>query len=228
MSETIDGAVDNTTEEIVIDLNAEKTETPPVKEESKPTVKVIPAKSINELTEEERKILIDNARAGIDNPNFNVKLFKNGNARICKAKKPTLSQQIISNNGERVFSNTTAKGFARDEVHDGRVYMTDNQLMWEHIFELENKYNTLYTKHKKLKAKYNDLYIEDEDLPVRQMPTYEQYQEENPSSLRSSTEEPVYEQQQQEPVYEEQPQQTQPAYQNVASRRSWRSMILNR
>ena len=85
--------------------------------------------------------------------------------------------------------------------------MTDNQLMWEHIFELENKYNTLYTKHKKLKAKYNDLYIEDDDLISRQ-------------NL-------VYEEQKQKPVYEEQPQRTQPTYQNI-KRNNWRSMILNR
>jgi hypothetical protein len=99
-------------------------------EVKKPEPKIIPAKRIDELTDEERKILIENERAGIKNPYYNVKLFKNGNVRICKAKKPTLSQQIISNNGERVFSNTTAKGKARDEVHDGKVYMTDNQLMW--------------------------------------------------------------------------------------------------
>ena len=207
---------DNVTEEIVLDLNENINEDKKdeVKEEvKKPEPKIIPAKRIDELTDEERKILIDNERAGIKNPYYNVKLFKNGNVRICKAKKPTLSQQVISNNGEREIRNTNG--------NNGKVYMTDNQLMWEHIFELENKYNTLYTKHKKLKAKYNDLYIEDEDLPVRQMSGYEQMQE------------PVYEQQQQEPVYEQQQEpvyeeQTQPpTYQNI-KRNNWRSMLSNR
>ena len=196
-----------TTEEIVLDLNENINEDKKdeVKEEvKKPEPKIIPAKRIDELTDEERKILVDNERAGIKNPYYNVKLFKNGNVRICKAKKPTLSQQVISNNGEREIKNTNGD--------NRKVYMTDNQLMWEHIFELENKYNTLYTKHKKLKAKYNDLYIEDDDLISRQMPTYEQQQE------------PVYEQQQ-EPVYEEQPQP--PTYQNI-KRNSWRSMLSNR
>ena len=97
--------------------------------------------------------------------------------------------------------------------------MTDSQLMWEHIFELENKYNTLYTKHKKLKAKYNDLYIEDDDLISRQNSVYEQMQQKQ---------EPVYEEQEQEPVYEEQTQQTQqPTYQNI-KRNNWRSMLSNR
>ena len=196
---------DNTTEEIVLDLNEDKKDVKK-EEDIKPEPKIIPAKRIDELTDEERKILIENERAGIKNPYYNVKLFKNGNVRICKAKKPTLSQQVISNNGEREIRNTNG--------NNGKVYMTDSHLMWEHIFELENKYNTLYTKHKKLKAKYNDLYIEDDDLISRQNPVYEQQQQE-----------PVYEQQ--EPVYEEQPQQTQPTYQNI-KRNSWRSMLSNR
>ena len=205
-----------TTEEIVLDLNENINEDKKdeVKEEvKKPEPKIIPAKRIDELTDEERKILVDNERAGIKNPYYNVKLFKNGNVRICKAKKPTLSQQVISNNGEREIKNTNGD--------NRKVYMTDNQLMWEHIFELENKYNTLYTKHKKLKAKYNDLYIEDDDLISRQNSTYEQMQE---PVYEQQQQEPVYEQQQ-EPVYEEQPQP--PIYQNI-KRNNWRSMLSNR
>ena len=207
---------DNTTEEIVLNLNENINEDKKdevkeeVKKPEKTEPKIIPAKRIDELTDEERKILIENERAGIKNPYYNVKLFKNGNVRICKAKKPTLSQQVISNNGEREIKNTNGG--------NGKVYMTDNQLMWEHIFELENKYNTLYTKHKKLKAKYNDLYIEDDDLTFRQNSTYEQQQE------------PVYEQQQ-EPVYEQEQEQEHeyqpPIYQNI-KRNNWRSMLSNR
>ena len=198
-----------TTEEIVLNLNENINEDKKdevkeeVKKPEKTEPKIIPAKRIDELTDEERKILIDNERAGIKNPYYNVKLFKNGNVRICKAKKPTLSQQVISNNGEREIKNTNGD--------NRKVYMTDNQLMWEHIFELENKYNTLYTKHKKLKAKYNDLYIEDEDLISRQNSTYEQQQQE-----------PVYEQEQ-EHEHEYQP----PIYQNI-KRNNWRSMLSNR
>ena len=210
---------DNTTEEIILDLNENKKDVKEdVKEEvKKPEPKIIPAKRIDELTDEERKILIENERAGIKNPYYNVKLFKNGNVRICKAKKPTLSQQVISNNGEREIKNTNGD--------NRKVYMTDNQLMWEHIFELENKYNTLYTKHKKLKAKYNDLYIEDEDLTFRQNSTYEQKEE---PVHEEQEQEPVYEEQTQQPVYEEQTQQPQqPTYQNI-KRNNWRSMLSNR
>ena len=207
-----------TTEEIVLDLNEnineDKKEDKKEEEVKKPEPKIIPAKRIDELTDEERKILIENERAGIKNPYYNVKLFKNGNVRICKAKKPTLSQQVISNNGEREIKNTNGD--------NRKVYMTDNQLMWEHIFELENKYNTLYTKHKKLKAKYNDLYIEDDDLISRQNSTYEQ---QNPV-YEEQKQEPVYEQQ--APVYEQEQEQTQPPiYQNI-KRNNWRSMLSNR
>ena len=210
---------DNTTEEIILDLNENINENKKdeVKEEvKKPEPKIIPAKRIDELTDEERKILIDNERAGIKNPYYNVKLFKNGNVRICKAKKPTLSQQVISNNGEREIRNTNG--------NNGKVYMTDSQLMWEHIFELENKYNTLYTKHKKLKAKYNDLYIEDEDLTFRQNSVYEQKEEQ---VYEEQKQEPVYEEQEQNPVYEEQTPTQQPTYQNI-KRNNWRSMLSNR
>ena len=206
---------DNMTEEIVLDLNEDKKEDVKKEEDIKPEPKIIPAKRIDELTDEERKILIENERAGIKNPYYNVKLFKNGNVRICKAKKPTLSQQVISNNGEREIRNTTG--------NNGKVYMTDSQLMWEHIFELENKYNTLYTKHKKLKAKYNDLYIEDDDLISRQNLVYEE-QKQNPV-YEQQQQEPVYEEQKQEPVYEEQTQP--PTYQNI-TRNNWRSMLSNR
>ena len=81
-----------TTEEIVLDLNEninedkkdetlKRRELSALKEEEevkKPEPKIIPAKRIDELTDEEKKILIENARAGIDNPYYSVKLYKNG------------------------------------------------------------------------------------------------------------------------------------------------------
>ena len=196
---------ENLTDEIVIDLN-EKVE--PDKEKPKTTVKVIPAKRIDELTDEEKKIIIENARAGIDNPYYNVKLYKNGTTRICKSKKPTISQQAVSNKGERLINSNTSDS--------RKVYMTDNQLIWEHVLELENKYNNLYRKHKKLKAKYNDLYIEDEDIAQKPQPE-PQPEPEQPQK------QPEHEQPQPEP----EPQPEQPVYQNYNRRGNWRSMLLN-
>ncbi len=200
---------ENLTDEIVIDLN-EKENVEPDKEKPKTTVKVIPAKRIDELTDEEKKIIIENARAGIDNPYYNVKLYKNGTTRICKSKKPTISQQAVSNKGERLINSNTSDS--------RKVYMTDNQLIWEHVLELENKYNNLYRKHKKLKAKYNDLYIEDEDIAQKPQPEPQK----TPLGLSSKSEQPEHEQPQPEP--EPQPE---PVYQNYNRRGNWRSMLLN-
>ena len=212
---------EDVSEEVVIDLNEEKkTESKEEKTQS-PTVNVIPAKRIDALTDAEKKILIENARTGVDNPNYTVKLYKNGSARICKRKKPSISQMAVSSMGERLLINTPGDS--------NRVYMTDSQLIWEHVLELENKYNNLYRKHKKLKSKYNDLYIEDEDVPQQRanyVPQQEQRQEQQEVQ-------PPRQQEQHEPVQQEvQPQtlseQQQPVYQAAPSRTNWRSMIMNR
>ena len=209
---------ENMTEEIIIDLNEKEPKgsagkaqenVEPDKEKPKTTVKVIPAKRIDELTDEEKKILIENARAGIDNPYYNVKLYKNGTTRICKSKKPTISQQAVSNKGERLINSNTSDS--------RKVYMTDNQLIWEHVLELENKYNNLYRKHKKLKAKYNDLYIEDEDIAQKPQP-----EPQKQSEPEQPQKQPEHEQPQPEP--EPQPE---PVYQNYNRRGNWRSMLLN-
>ena len=214
---------ENMTEEIILDLNENK-KVEPNKETSTPTpttsVKVIPAKRIDELTDDEKKILIDNARAGIENPYYNVKLYKNGTTRICKSKKPTISQQAVSNKGERSLNSNTSD--------NRKVYMTDNQLIWEHVLELENKYNNLYRKHKKLKAKYNDLYIED-DTPTPTPKTDSSNVEPTPTPQNQL--QPQHEQPQPEHQPEPQPEQVepeQPIYQNYNRRGNWRSMLLNR
>lgn len=140
-------------EEVVIDLN--KPETPTSTSTSTPNYNVVPSKRIDELTDDEKTTLINNARAGVDNPYYDVKLFKNGKTRICKRKKPTISNQAVISKGEKLYMGKNG---------EQKVYMTDSQLMWEHVLELENKYNSLYRKHKKLKSKYNDLYVEDDNI----------------------------------------------------------------
>ena len=217
---------ENMTEEIVLDLNENKKVEPNNDKPSTPTsttsVKVIPAKRIDELTDDEKKILIDNARAGIENPYYNVKLYKNGTTRICKSKKPTISQQAVSNKGERSLNSNTSD--------NRKVYMTDNQLIWEHVLELENKYNNLYRKHKKLKAKYNDLYIED-DIPTPTPKTDSSNVEPTPTPQNQPQPQPQHEQPQPEHQHEQvepEPQPEQPIYQNYNRRGNWRSMLLNR
>ena len=56
---------------------------------------------------------------------------------------------------------------------EAKKYYTDNQLLFEHIIEINAKIDKLTSKHKKLKKKYNtirnDIYADDEDI-VEQSP----------------------------------------------------------
>ena len=193
-------------EKVIIDLNANKKSENEVenKVENKverpadlraspePVYTVIPEKRIDELTDEDKKVLINNARSGIDNPYYTVKLFKNGNTRICKKKKNSISKEAVESNGERTIKNQNS---------DKKVYMTDNQLIWEHLFELENKYNTLYRKHKKLKSKYNDLYIED-DTSYGVKPEDEQQQPDIKDDVKDEVKDEQQQQQLQQQLHE--------------------------
>ena len=228
-------------EKVIIDLNAnkksenevenkvERTFSPEL-QRSEPVYTVIPEKRIDELTDEDKKVLINNARSGIDNPYYTVKLFKNGNTRICKKKKNSISKEAVESNGERTIKNQNS---------DKKVYMTDNQLIWEHLFELENKYNTLYRKHKKLKSKYNDLYIEDDTSygvkPEDERSTgperlREQQQQPDVKDERSTGPERLREQQQQPEVKDEQQQQQQQLHEPLIQRNplSWRQALMQR
>ena len=126
-----------------------------VKEENSP--KFVEKKSINSLSEDKRAIIIANAKNGVDQPYFNVKFFKNGRTTITKKKEPpqTVSKKVVS-------QNTAAKIPPKKDLP---VYYTDNQLLFEHIIELNAKVDRLMQKHKKLKRRYqtlqDDLYVDD-------------------------------------------------------------------
>ena len=72
--------------EIVIDLvdkndgENEKTSEPVNDEQPKPKVakKFVERKQIVDLTDDEKALIVANARNGLDQPYFDVKLFKNG------------------------------------------------------------------------------------------------------------------------------------------------------
>ena len=119
---------------------------------------VIPDKSVKSLTDDERAIIVANAKNGIDQPYFDVKYFSNGNYRIVKRKKvkPTVAQKVISAAANVVDPNPS------------KVYYTNDQLLLEHIIELNSKFDKLMNKHKKLKHKYQtlctDLYVDDNSI----------------------------------------------------------------
>ena len=92
-------------------------------------------------------MIVANAKAGLDQPNFNVKFFKNGKYRIVKKKAISTTPPMKT---------------------EKKVYYSDNQLLFEHIIELNAKVEKLMTKHKKLKRRYqslqNDIYIDDNEV----------------------------------------------------------------
>lgn len=138
-----------------IDDTSEKT-----KQETKQETKFVENKSIKSLTDDERAIIIANAKSGIEQPNFDVKFFSNGNFRIIKRKqvKPSVSQKVINADNENSLDK---------QIQDKKIYYTNDQLLIEHIIELNSKVDKLMSKHKKLKRKYQtlctDLYVDDND-----------------------------------------------------------------
>ena len=152
--------------EIVIDLesqedskNSSKSADINVMDEQKPKLasKFVEKKQIVDLTDDEKALIVANAKNGLDQPNFSVKFFKNGKYRILKKKEqaPTVSQKIISSNAEST------------KQPEKKVFYSDNQLLFEHIIELNSKVDRLMQKHKKLKRKYqtlqNDIYVDDDE-----------------------------------------------------------------
>lgn len=164
MSEEVIATEESNEKEIVLDeVNAtdvgdkdvKNDDTNEVSDKTK-TPKFVEQKQVGELTEDERSLIIANARNGVDQPYFNVKFFKNGKVQITKKRKqtPTVSQKAIKNTPP---SNTEKK-----------VYYSDNQLLFEHIIELNSKVDKLMAKHKKLKRRYqtlqNGIYVDEDDI----------------------------------------------------------------
>ena len=201
---------EESSKEIVIEINGEEN----VKDNNeddilnKAETKFVEQKQVSALTEEERNLILSNAKAGIDQPYYEVKTFKNGKQRIIKKKTvtPTVSQKAI----KTTPSPTNA---------EQKVYYSDNQLLFEHIIELNAKVDKLMTKHKKLKRRYqalqNDIYVDDEEFNELQGKAHE-------------VEEPVVSEGVEAKTNEEQKEQVknQPnAYVQPVSTRGWRSRL---
>ena len=153
MSEDINKEIGKETEtetetEIEIPIENQEPENQPQKTTSKePQTKV---KDISKLTLEERAKIISDARNGIPSEHYDVIVLKNGNTRIVKKKikTPSLSNRLINEQKQEVNNSK-------------KLYMSDNQLMMEHIIELNNQVNKLANKHKKLKKKYRVAQIDE-------------------------------------------------------------------
>ena len=164
-------------------------------------IRSIPQKKIAELTEQEKKALYDASLRNEYSDYYDVKQFTNGHYRIIKKKPQSIAQKAITDKGELEVATPTGPQ---------KVYMSNDQLIWMHLMDLESKYNKLYTKHKKLKKRYNDLYIEDieepqvsaspivssepaperEALSAKHEPVHEEPQEPSPEQLLYQTYQP--------------------------------------
>ena len=171
----------------------------------------ITRKKIADLTENERNQLIKDAQNGLENDYYTVKMCKNGSTRIC-LKKQSKAQQILTEAKENQPIPTTSKR-----------YYTDNQLLMEHIINLETSFNNLKTKHKKLKKRYNELegYLYADDVRAEDEHPLKEVKPE-----REQKQEPEHKQEEQ---LEREQQHQQPIQQPVRYRyiRSWREINSN-
>ena len=130
---------------------------PSTSESTPKSFQTVEPKHIANLTDDERATIIASVRNGVEQPYYDVKFYKNGNTRIIKRKlkQPSTAEQVI--NSQPLPATTEAKR-----------YYTDNQLLFEHIIELNAKVDRLTAKHKKLKKKYttirNDIYADEDDI----------------------------------------------------------------
>ena len=187
-------------------------------EEKKQEVSVV--KDISKLTLEERAKIITDARNGIPNEHYDVILLKNGNTRIVKKKNKTPTQSVAS----RLISQTQNN----QAPTPNKIYMSDTQIMMEHIIELNNQVNKLMTKQKKLKKKYKtlkyDIYEDVDENQITQEPKQETKQEQ---IKQEPTREPTQETKQD--VTQDTAQDIKPSYRTAGIRvlpqKGWRSYI---
>ena len=220
MSEDINKETGKETEtetetEIEIPIENQEPENQPQKTTSKePQTKV---KDISKLTLEERAKIISDARNGIPSEHYDVIVLKNGNTRIVKKKNKTPTQSVASRLISQTQNNQTPT--------PNKIYMSDTQIMMEHIIELNNQVNKLMTKQKKLKKKYKTLkYDIYEDVDEEKQITQETKQEQIKQEPTQETKQDVTQETKQDTA-----QDIKPSYRTAGIRvlpqKGWRSYI---
>jgi hypothetical protein len=121
----------------------------------------ISSKAVKQLSRDERSKLISDFENGVENQYFKVMKMKNGQIRITKRfnplPTPDKAPEVINNKINKQYNNKL---------------LTNEQLLLEHIFDLERKYEQMRLKHKKLKKRYNKLetdLFDDEPLDIKEI-----------------------------------------------------------
>ena len=147
--------------------------------ENKNLNRVITAKRVCDLSKEDEKWLVENAKKGNSHEFFEVMLFKNGNHRI-------------------KLKNGNKRSVAQKNIETKAGMMTNDQLLMEHVFDLEARLKVMEMKHKKLKKKYKglkqDIYVDvDEGEAENQVSTNQPEREETKKEEVKKTED-IFEQ----------------------------------
>ena len=108
---------------------------------------------------------------------YKVYFYRNGTNKIVRKKQPPKY-------------NTTKRLLEQEQLEDLRArqstrgQMSTEQILMEHVIDLEAKYATLYQKHKKLKKRtkelQEDLYYDENDDKTASVPPKQVNQEQQP------------------------------------------------
>ena len=187
-------------------------ETTPAEQSSEPHVQETidwSSRKVKDLSKDERQKLIHDHEAGIDNEYFKVQQLKNGSVRIVKRSNPLTA------------SSTEAK--INDRYTGKRL--TTEQLLMEHVLDLERKYEVMRHKHKRLKKRYNklenDLFdSDDEEVPAAEVSVRSHERKEVDEVIENPVKVREPEQLPREPIITA-------AFRKRSGKPSWRNMISN-
>lgn len=227
---------ETTNNEITIELNDQETNDTSNKNNNVESPSFVERKQIFELTPDERAIIVANAKNGIDQPNYTVKFNKNGTYRILKKKiaQPTVAQRALSQSAthDDISRNAMSERQLSTPSANNKIYYTDNQLLFEHIIELNNKVDKLMAKHKKLKHRYqtlqNDIYVDSEELSNNESPTEDMISQSAMSDrlMQSTTSTAIQEEHTEQQTSQNiLPDNNSTAFMNTQIRNNWRSRI---
>ena len=197
---TKDEDVDDVAPEELIDTEENKPKITP-EPDNKPEYRELEYKNVCKLTDDEKDYLINLYKNGGEHDLYKVYFYRNGTNKIVRKKQPPKY-------------NTTKRLLEQEQLEEMRAkqntrgQMSTEQILMEHVIDLETKYATLYQKHKKLKKRtkelQEDLYYDENDVdkplsrPPKQVKQDEQEQpqqeveNEQPQEQQYSYSQPAY------------------------------------
>ena len=143
------------------ETSQQPSEHPPEQPVNKPPpIPEYASKTVKKLSKDERGALISKFEKGEEDPYFKVTKMSNGSIRVTKRKNP-----IVQNVEE-------AQQQRSNRIANKVNHLTNEQLLMEHIIDLETRFESMRLKHKKLKKRYNELEnsiyedVDDHSTPV--------------------------------------------------------------